>query len=186
MNILLLENSQHLREEFKQKFVMTWDEFQVVLKDFIDNMKRNNGIVFDFKMYEESLMWDRMHPHYPKVSFVEALALLREKKGKVLFMSEDEKYPWPSCELLYNNKNIRNFIAEADSNELADLIEDEWFGFYRLAAQGRYNPNEILPADLYVFDPSMEWFIVFTHETTDVETDDPVKESESRYCIVHI
>ena len=162
---------------------MTWDEFQIVLKDFIENMKRNHNIEFDLKMYEESLMWDRMPPQYPKVSFAEALALLREKQGEVLFMSEDEKHPWP-CELVYNNEKIKGFIAQADAMELANLIEDEWLSCYRLAAQEMYNPDEILPADMYVFDGSMNWFIAFTHETTDWETDDLTKESESRYCIV--
>ena len=183
MKIQLLENSQHLREEFKHKFLMTWDEFQKALKDFIDNMKKNCNITFDYKMYEESLMWDRMPLEYPKVSFAEALALLREKHGDVLFMSEDEKHPWP-CELVYNKEKIKGFIAKADALELADLIEYEWLNCYKLAAQYMYNPDEILPADLYVFDETMNWFIAFTHETTDVETDDPIKESESRYCII--
>ena len=48
-----------------------------------------------------------------------------------------------------------------------------------------YNPNPILPEDLYVFDSSMSWFVVFTHETTDWETEDSMKEAESRYCIIY-
>ena len=48
-----------------------------------------------------------------------------------------------------------------------------------------YNPNPILPEDLYVFDSSMSWFVVFTHETNDWETEDLMKEAESRYCIIY-
>ena len=34
-----------------------------------------------------------------------------------------------------------------------------------------YNPDFILPENLYVFDNSMDWVIVFTHETQDWETE---------------
>ena len=89
-----------------------------------------------------------------------------------------------SVDLTNPPEEIKGFIAKADALELADLIEYEWLSCYKLAAQYMYNPDEILPADMYVFDETMNWFIAFTHETTDVETDDPIKESESRYCII--
>ena len=51
-----------------------------------------------------------------------------------------------------------------------------------------YDPDAMLPEDLYVFDLSMEWCVVFTHETTDWESelDNPMKATESRYCIICI
>ena len=50
-----------------------------------------------------------------------------------------------------------------------------------------YNPDAVLPEDLYVFDESMTWLVVFTHETTDWEFDEnnPMKQAETRYCIIH-
>ena len=74
---------------------------------------------------------------------------------------------------------------KSNAKELAKLIEKEWFETYILGEQGMYNPNPILPEDLYVFDSSMSWFAVFTHETTDWETEDSMKEAESRYCIIY-
>ena len=77
-------------------------------------------------------------------------------------------------------------IAEADAHSLAEKIEQEWFDSYRLAMQNMYDPDAILPEDLYVFDTSMKWCVVFTHETTDWESelDDPMKAAESRICII--
>ena len=185
MDIKFLENPQYYREKFTEKFLMTWDEFQVVFKEFILNMEKNNKTIFDINMFNDSHMWDKMHPDYPKVSFNEALEYLKKIKGDVVFMSEDEKTHHYSF-LRYNGIEYKNFVAKADANELAELIENEWFESYRLAEQNMYNPEEILPADLYVFDSTMSWFIVFTHETTDWESeiDEPMKAAASRYCII--
>ena len=90
-------------------------------------------------------------------------------------MSEDKTHPYPG-ELLYNNKKITNFVARVNANELANLIEKEWINWYNSDEQ---NPS-VLPEDLYVFDESMMWLIIFTHESAYV---DPQK--YSRHCIVH-
>lgn len=37
----------------------------------------------------------------------------------------------------------------------------------------------------YVFDESLEWVIVFTHETLDWQPDDLMSEAKSRLCIIH-
>ena len=88
--------------------------------------------------------------------------------------------------LIIKAKKSFCFIFEADSYELAETIEREWYDTYRLAEQNMYDPDALLPEDLYVFNSSMEWCVVFTHETTDweVELDDMMKAAESRYCII--
>ena len=50
-----------------------------------------------------------------------------------------------------------------------------------------YNPDAVLPEELYVFNESMTWLIVFTHETADWKFDEnnPMKQAETRYCIIH-
>lgn len=185
MDINFLENPQYYRDKFTEKFLMSWDEFQVVLREFIINMEKNNKTIFDINMFNDSHMWDKMHLDYPRVSFAEALDCLRGIKSNVFFMGEDEKAHRNSF-LKYNGNEYKNFVANADANELAELIENEWFESYRLAEQNMYNPEEILPADLYVFDSTMSWFIVFTHETTDWESEieEPMKAAASRYCII--
>ena len=119
-------------------------------------------------------------------TFSDALSELKTHVGKVLIMSEDETLCCPN-ELFYNNEKVKNFVAKVDVKELAKLIEDEWYGSYKLATQNTYNPDAILPEDLYVFDESMTWLVVFTHETTDWEFDEnnPMKQAETRYCIIH-
>ncbi len=78
------------------------------------------------------------------------------------------------------------FAAAAEAGELADRIEGEWYEDYRLFAQGCYAAEHILPEDLYVFNEAMTWLVIFTHETTDWESEwtDPMKAAESRYCIL--
>ena len=112
-----------------------------------------------------------------KTALIEAISILKSIDGCVIFMSDDETHRYPG-ELFFNNQKIKNFVARADAKELAELIEKEWFSSYELAEEGLYNPPPILPQDLYVFNKSMNWFILFTHEA---ETVDPT----SRFCILH-
>ncbi len=177
MNYKLLENTKELGERFLARFTLPWEEFRVELKDFIAEMEKSNHTV-DFAFYERSLFWDRMSPKFPSVSMEEALEFLRKQSGSVFFMSE--KREEGSCQ----GKMVVDFIAEADARDLAAKINQEWYDSYRLAMEYRYDPNAILPEDLYVFDSSMTWCVVFTHETTDWESDDPMKEAESRVCMI--
>jgi len=177
-------NTPSLRHKFIQNFLISWDEFQISHKDFIENIAKNGNIIFDEKMYNESLMWDKMPTTYPKVSFNKALNFLKSKNHEIIFISETDNYPF-AFPLTYKGENIPSFIAKADAKALASLIEYEWFESYRLAEQGMYNPDFMLPEDLYVFDDSFEWVIVFTHETLDYETESLMVEAESRLCIMY-
>ena len=179
MDFKLLENITDISQAFIDRFVMSWDEFQVDLKDFIAEMKKKNHPV-DFAFYEQSLFWDRMSSKFPSVSMEEALTFLRKRNGPVYFMGEKgEDGSW-------QGKRVVDFIAEADAHDLAEKIAEEWYDSYRLAMQYMYDPDAILPNDLYVFDSSMDWCVVFTHETSDWESelDDPMKAAESRVCII--
>ena len=179
MDFKLLDNAKDIGEAFIARFVMSWDEFQVELKDFIAAMEKKNHPV-DFAFYEQSLFWDRMRRNFPCVSMDEALKFLRKHSGPVFFMGEKGE------DGFWRGKRVVDFIAEADSHALAKKIEQEWYDSYRLAMQDMHDPDAILPGDLYVFDASMNWCVVFTHETTDWESelDDPMKAAESRVCII--
>ena len=179
MDFKLVENTKELGEAFIDRFILTWEEFQIEMKDFIAEMEKNNHPV-DFAFYEQSLFWDRMGSKYPYVSMEEALAFLRGHSGPVLFMGET------GAEGSWEGKRVVDFIAEADAHDLAAKIDQEWYDSYRLAMQDMYDPTAILPYDLYVFDWTMTWCVVFTHETTDWESelDDPMKAAESRVCII--
>lgn len=181
MKISLLEDTHALREAFVRRHLLSWEEFQRVHKDFIAEYAERNHRAYDEKTYERSVLWDRLSEAHRRVSFAEALQYLGKKGGEVFFLSEGDSYPY-SCELLYEGKKIKNFIARADAAELASLAEKEWYDTYHLFAQGRYDPCSILPEDLYVFDVDLKDLIVFTHEAEDL--DDTMQAANSRWCFI--
>lgn len=184
MKIQLLENATEIRNSFINTFVLSWDEFQVKQKDWIAEIAKNKYMI-DINWYNQAYLWDKLNFDFSVATFSDALSALKTHVGKVLIMSEDGTLCCPS-ELFYNNEKVKNFVAQVDVKELAKLIEDEWYDSYKLAAQNMYNPDAVLPEDLYVFDESMTWLVVFTHETTDWEFDEnnPMKQAETRYCII--
>lgn len=179
MNIKLLDNGMDIRETFINHFVMSWEEFHIKQKEWIVEMARNNFPI-NREWYEQSYMWDGMNPDFPRVSMEEALAFLKEHCGTVLFMSEKGE------DTYYQGKKIINFVAEAETRVLASRIQQEWYDSYKFAEENMYDADAFLPSDLYVFDLSMKWCVVFTHETTDWESelDDPMEVAKSRYCII--
>ena len=179
MNIKFLDNTKEISEAFINCFVMPWDEFQVKQKDWIAKMaEANYPITIDW--YEKAYMWDKMNPDFAGASMEAALAFLKEHGGPVYFMTERGE------DTYYQGKKLVDFIAEADAHTLAARIEKEWYDSYRLTAQNMYAPDAFLPEDLYVFDSSMKWCVVFTHETTDWESeiDNPMKAAQTRYCFI--
>ncbi|MBQ8752524.1 MAG: hypothetical protein IJZ13_05405 [Clostridia bacterium] len=180
----ILKDTASLRSDFMETFLMPWSEYMIVFKDFIADLANKYHTVVDKAFYDRQFMWDRVSSEHASVSFVKALELLRAVDGEVLFMSEEAQYH-DYCELLYEHERIPDFIAKADARELAELIEYEWFEEHRLAVQDMYRNDIVLPRDLYVFTPAMNWLLIFTHETTEweVEVDDPLKAAESRLCI---
>ena len=159
---------------------MTWEQFQTEHKLFIANVKEKCNTIVDKNFYNGLLMWDKMPTKHPNISFDDALDLLKSIDGNTLFMAEEN-----NGVLFYNNEKITNFIAKSNADALAELIEFEWYESYRLAEQDMHRDDFILPDDLYVFDNSMKWTIVFTHETEDwaSEVDNPMKAAKSRICI---
>ena len=176
MYIKLLDNAKDIRKAFIDRFVVSWEEFQIQHKDWIIEMSKTNyPITADW--YEKSFMWEKMDSCFPTVSFNEALAFLKEHSGSVFFITEKGNSAY--CQLV-------DFTAEADAHTLAARIEQEWYDDYRLDAQNMYNPDAYFPSEVYVFDATMNWCVAFTHETTDWESelDDTMKAAESSVCII--
>ena len=179
MEIEYLDEITEIGDAFIKRFVLPWESFKIKQKDWIEKMSMRNYPI-DRQWYDQAYLWDRMDPSYPGASMQEALTFLREHPGTVFFMTEKGE-----GEFFQGTKTI-DFIAKTDACQLADRIEFEWYESYRLAEQYRYIPDA-LPEDLYVFDSSMRWCVVFTHETTDWEaekTDDWMKAAQSRYGII--
>ena len=179
MKITLVDNANEIRQAFTEKFTMTWDEFKITHKEWIDALAAKNYTV----TYEERLLWELMD--HRAISFAKALGFLRTMQGNVYVMSERESHPERN-EFEIDGVEYKGCVAKAKAAELADLIEYEWYEPYRLDALGMYLTHLVLPADLYVFDESMEHLLVFTHETDywELEDEQPMKCAASRFCMM--
>ena len=179
MVIEYLDDIKEIGEAFIKHFVLSWENFQIKHKDWIDEMSKQNYPI-DRQWYDQAYMWDKMDPAFASASMKAALDYLRDHPSTVFFMTEKGEG------LYFQGTKTIDFVARTDAHQLADRIEYEWNESYRLVSQNMYIPNA-LPEDLYVFDATMNWCVVFTHETTDWEAekaDDWMKVAQSRYCII--
>ncbi|MBR5343081.1 MAG: hypothetical protein IK149_04220 [Oscillospiraceae bacterium] len=185
MEILSSDRGVTIRNDFSKKYTMSCDTFFEKYRDtpFITEYLKSP------ENYHLTHLIDRIDLDdmlFHRVSFSDALKTLRNMKNQVLFMSESEDHS-DSCRLRVNGRTEKGFVAKAGANELADLVEYEWYESWRLSAMDMYLKDAVLPEDLYVFDESMEHVIVFTHENDfwELELTEPMKCAESRYCFVH-
>ena len=179
MYINFIDNPSEIREDFIKRFVLPWEKFRVENEKWITEMAQS-GYPIDRKWYDQSYMWDRRNSEFRCVSMRAALDFLCKHSGNLYFMSEADE------ETYIGETRYVNFVGCAEANELAKRIEFEWYNGYELAQKNMYDANAYLPEDLYVFNSSMEWCVVFTHETTDWESElvNPMKAAESRVCFI--
>jgi hypothetical protein len=178
-NMRKAENAKEIRKAFIKKFTMTWEEFQVKHKDWIEAMALQNHTA----TYEERYLWELMD--YGSISFNKSLELLRTIEGDVFFMSENENKP--NCYgIEIDGVDYKGVVGVMDAVELADLIEYEWYEGWRLCSLDMYIDG-VLPDDLYVFDEEMKHLLVFTHENDhwELEIEQPLKAAESRFCMMY-
>lgn len=179
MKITVIENAKEIREVFIEKFTMPWEEFLNNNKEWAEAVVGTHSVT-----YEQLLLWTFMD--HRAISFEKSLACLRSLLGEVYFMSENDSYP-NCCGIEINGVEYKGGVAKMNAKELADLIEYEWYETYRLYALDRYLEHMVLPADLYVFDESMEHLLVFTHETDywELEDEQPMRCAASRFCMMY-
>lgn len=158
-----------MRRDFMDAFVLSKEDFELLHPTRREELETMGG---DFdEWFEEAYLWEKMSPDLPAVDFDTALSLLRSRAGTVLFMSESESSHKP-CGLIRYGREVCDFVAMADPGELADRIEYEWREYPRLT--GEAHRELTLPEDLYVYDTTLDWVIVFTHET--------VSGPDTRFC----
>lgn len=170
MNYRLLQESKTIRGRFLDSFIQPYSEFVSTHSEWIASLRT----AFNRGYYDSMFMWDRLKPGAREISFADALTLLKSKMEEVYFLAEV-----PKCtarEFCRLNSRIE-FTAAAVPGELAECICYEWFTEYELFEQGCYLADPILPSDLYVFDETYSWCIIFTHETDETES------AESRFCL---
>ena len=168
MKIELFVLPSVMRRDFMDAFVLSKEDFELLHPACRES--ETMGGDFD-EWFEEAYLWEKMSPDLPVVDFDTALSLLRSRGGTVLFMSESESSHKP-CGMIRYGREVCDFVAMADAGELADRIEYEWREYPRLTREA---PQELtLPEDLYVYDTTLDWVIIFTHET--------VTPPETRFC----
>lgn len=162
-----------MRRDFMDAFVLSKEDFELLHPACREELETVGG---DFdEWFEEAYLWEKMSPDLPVVDFDTALSLLRSRGGTVLFMSESESSHKP-CGMIRYGREVCDFVAMADAGELADSIEHEWREYPRLTREA---PHELtLPEDLYVYDTTLDWVIIFTHKT--------VTPPETRFCCAFV
>lgn len=173
MEYVLVNNNKKLllRDQFIKNFINTVHEHYIkhigMLKEYSD------GMCYD------GYLWDVLNEPYDKVvrKQEEALEYLL-KKDTVLVM-------WDICsnERICLNDTIRHnnskdAIISVKADELCELVEYEWSSGWDLE-------NRCLPEDIYIFDETMNWCVIFTHEGDDNYTNPELSEDEYiRICFV--
>lgn len=168
-----------MRRDFTDAFALTLDELLSLYPTLEESLLSDGIDPADW--YNGTYLWDKMSPELPAIPFAEALTRLRSRQGSVLIMSEAEDTHKP-CALRHYGREICDFVAIVDPAELADTVAHEWRESARLAEEEHQAPQApVLPLDLYVFDTTLEWVIVFTHESNPAETA-PEDGPPSRLC----
>lgn len=72
-----------------------------------------------------------------------------------------------------------NAVIEASGGELGRLAVSEWNAEIEAEKHDCYIEHPQLPSDVYIFDDSFSWCVVFTHESNDCDDLDDI----IRYCI---
>ena len=173
MKIELLKEPNIIRKRFADRFLEDRESFRINHADFVEQLSH-----FD-NWFDQAYMWDRLPDHVPVVTISQALELLKSLDETVLFMSECEGFH-ATCHLPINGENVEGFVAKADPKELAERIAYEWYEGWKLSKGNKYI-QEALPEDLYIFDETYDWMIVFTHETG-WALDNTEEGLDTRYC----
>ena len=178
LNVTLLENHEEIRKNFNAKFVYTQAEFELHHKDWIErNAAQGHPL-----SYDRLLLWDKMPP-YQAISFDRALEFLKSMNGDVYAMSEPTREYGRSFTI--EGECRFGEVIQVNPMDLAERIEYEWYEERRLGVLDQYLEDAMLPVDLYVFDPTMEHLLVFTHENDfwDLESTQPMVAAKSRFCM---
>ena len=174
MNYRLLPEPHKIREKFIDTFVLSYSEFVSLHKEYISELSAE----FSEEYYNKMFMWDRIIKSAHEINFSYALSILKNKTGEVLFFTEF----YNTADSGMHEFSILNahseFAAVSCPQELAECISYEWFTMYELYGQDSYRDDWILPQDLYVFDESFSWCLIFTHET-----DCKTESADSRFCL---
>lgn len=147
--IVPLGEKKALRRKFIDKFIDTEKEHY---KKYISTLRE-----YPDGMCYTGYLWDCLKADYKVVerNMEQAISYLLPK-GNVFVMWDifSKKRVFHNSKL--SNNYAKDTVISVDSSELCKFIQSEWMDYFL--------NNIYLPEDIYVFDKSMEWYVIFTHE----------------------
>ena len=142
---------------FGEKFVdITSDHY----RKHIETLHQNTDDLF-----YDGYLWDclQCNENYQKECSMEVAAeFLREKKN--VFMMWDLFSKERLSHKRFSLKYPKDTIVSMQGAPLSQKVVEEWNCERAAWAADRMCEGLWLPEDLYCFDESMEWYVIFTHE----------------------
>lgn len=181
------ERAKQVRERFESTFIETPEEYMASALKWREEYFSNNpnAHVYPIPNYDKGVYWSKIKC-CEEISFTDALSFLSKTDNDVYFMSDPELEGYFGMHLLNWDSNSIGFVAVHNApKEFAEFIYDEWKRSYTVDYENEeewFDP--LLPDDLYVFDESFSWMLVFTHHNVDDFAPDRVENSYNRLCFL--
>ena len=157
--------AKQLRERFTERFINTDCEY---FKKYCAQTDE----------YVRGFLWDCRRPaangKFFEYTQEQAAEFLRSR-GNVYFMWD----LWRTGTVFADE--YPGAVIEANGDDVGRLAVCEWNAELEAEKHDCYIEHPQLPSDIYVFDDSFSWYVIFTHETDEYENPD----SPVRYCIVY-
>lgn len=145
------------------------------ITEFVDTNTENYRKYYEKNKYGGRFLWDSLKNYsFEKHSCTqEQAAEFLERFDRVYFMWDT----WREGTVFADE--YPNAVIEASGGELGRLAVGEWNAEIEAEKHDCYIKHPQLPSDIYVFDDSFSWCVVFTHESNDCDSLDDI----IRFCI---
>lgn len=149
--------AKQLRENFIKKFVdTTSDHYLKHIKTLLQDAD---------DLFYDGYLWDclQCNEKYQKECNMEVAAeFLREKKR--VFMMWDLSSRERLSHKRFSLKYPKDTVISAQGRFLSQMVVEEWSREQAAFAADCICEGLCLPHDIYCFDESMAWYVIFTHE----------------------
>lgn len=153
--------AKRLRETFIKRFVDTKCGY------FQSYLEANEHI--------RSFLWDCLKADNKMQVTQERAAEFLEGRGGVYFMWDH----WRKGTFFADE--YPGAVIKADGGEIGRFSVDEWNAELESEKHDCYIEYPQFPSDIYVFDESFSWCVIFTHEFDECDSLDDIV----RYCIIY-
>ena len=172
-----------LRENFIKKYVDTTSSHY---RKHIETLRQDaDGLFYD------GYLWDclKCNENYQKECRMEAAAeFLREKKRVFVMwdLFSKERLSNKRFSLEYS----KDTVVSIQGDFLSERVVEEWNREQAAWAAGCTCEGLWLPEDIYCFDDTMEWYVIFTHEGWEKGWEKPNgpelnEDDYTRICFLH-